>query len=600
MKNSLRKSFGLAQIPLMIVLLLMAVAVPVATKLVQNNADNRNMAAGGITNVCQLRGPTGDNCSSTKGNLGCACAGSGANAGKTCQTELKADCSITCTANCGTLTGKVTNAPTSATHPLNTPGKVTKCSDMTDATGCAYTPGCYWKDNKCSGTYPTSTSAGQGSACNTGKGWPGTCTLNKDCNQAKAGIAFDMAGCGGGFGCCGVQPGSGVGVSPTGIRPTGKVTKCSDMSGVGDGTECAYTPGCNWDPKTRICSGKYPTSKPTSSGGGYNPPQATATKAPGGGGGGGTATCNEQCPVAGRPNILLSCVGGQRKLTQCNAVGLAQTCGDKCYVCNSVGGNWVVGAASKCSSVTPTPSDLKCGWCGDKCDPVLRGQICQDVMPPEGKVCVAENNKCVIKDGTLTPTLAPGETPVLNYRISFAGVKPNSAQCVIDWPLTITVLSAGKSAAYTDVIAPLSATVGDKLVFAGSLELTDFPYLNRVAVFIAGPKHIQVKYGENNQTGPYNQAGGKITLTTDPETSISYDFSGYPLIAGDVVGSGSEEQDGVINGIDFVYVKAKSLVHETCAAGGYLKADLDGNCQVNSNDVNLLKISLQEKQGQLY
>ncbi|MBU1117979.1 hypothetical protein KKD37_03385, partial [Patescibacteria group bacterium] len=39
------KRSGLAQIPLMIVLLLMAIAVPAATKLVQDNQDNRNKAA---------------------------------------------------------------------------------------------------------------------------------------------------------------------------------------------------------------------------------------------------------------------------------------------------------------------------------------------------------------------------------------------------------------------------------------------------------------------------------------------------------------------------------------------------------------------------
>ena len=44
MKNSLRGSFGIAQISLLIVLLLMAVAVPVATKLVQDEQDTRDMA----------------------------------------------------------------------------------------------------------------------------------------------------------------------------------------------------------------------------------------------------------------------------------------------------------------------------------------------------------------------------------------------------------------------------------------------------------------------------------------------------------------------------------------------------------------------------
>lgn len=56
MNNKLRFSRGLAQIPLMIMLLLMAVAVPVATKLVQDsNMDNRNLAAEDITNDCNKK-----------------------------------------------------------------------------------------------------------------------------------------------------------------------------------------------------------------------------------------------------------------------------------------------------------------------------------------------------------------------------------------------------------------------------------------------------------------------------------------------------------------------------------------------------------------
>jgi hypothetical protein len=72
------------------------------------------------------------------------------------------------------------------------------------------------------------------------------------------------------------------------------------------------------------------------------------------------------------------------------------------------------------------------------------------------------------------------------------------------------------------------------------------------------------------------------------------------MIPGDVTGEVEGVQDGWVNGIDFAYVKARALTHETVASGGYLKSDLDGNCQVNSNDVNILKISLQTKQGQLY
>lgn len=153
---------------------------------------------------------------------------------------------------------------------------------------------------------------------------------------------------------------------------------------------------------------------------------------------------------------------------------------------------------------------------------------------------------------------------------------------------------------YSGIIPPTKAVVEDKLVFSGTLALTGFKVRDGVAVFIKGPKHLQVKYGKNNQNGPYNIDGGEISLTTYSSSSPVYDFSGYPVIAGDVIGVDSEVQDGWINGVDFSYVKSKSLVHETVAEGGYLKGDLDGNCQVNSNDVNILKISLQAKQGELY
>jgi len=40
--------------------------------------------------------------------------------------------------------------------------------------------------------------------------------------------------------------------------------------------------------------------------------------------------------------------------------------------------------------------------------------------------------------------------------------------------------------------------------------------------------------------------------------------------------------------------------HTTVEAGEYLFTDLNGDCQANSNDVNVLKKSLEFKQGQLY
>jgi hypothetical protein len=270
--------------------------------------------------------------------------------------------------------------------------------------------------------------------------------------------------------------------------------------------------------------------------------------------------CIEQCP--GKDGVLRNCTppeaDGSSEDSICNVANRAQMCGGKCFVCPKAKGRWTIADVLKCSTLTGTPG-----------------------LSP-------------------TPTLTAEGTPVLNYQIAFGGVNPNSAQCVVDWPLKFTVLSDGVTAVYTNIIPKNKMVINNKLVFVGSLRLTGFAKFNNLAVFIKGPKQLQVKYGKNNQTEIYNKAGGEIVVTNSEALSPLYDFSGYPLLPGDVVGNNSDFQDDLVNGVDFSFIKSKSLEHETIANGGYLRGDLDGNCQVNSNDVNLLKITLQERQGQLY
>lgn len=192
-----------------------------------------------------------------------------------------------------------------------------------------------------------------------------------------------------------------------------------------------------------------------------------------------------------------------------------------------------------------------------------------------------------------------GEEPILNYKVSYANVG-SAAACVVNWPMQVIVLGGGESKVYSKVVPSSVVASGDKLVASGSLALTGFTHFNNVAAFFKGPKHLQMKYAVQSQSKAYDKAGGELVLTKDKDTSTVYDFTAYPMIPGDVTGSVDEVQDGWVDGIDFAYVKAKSLTHETVEDGKYLRSDLDGNCQTNSNDVNVLKISLQTKQGQLY
>ncbi len=192
--------------------------------------------------------------------------------------------------------------------------------------------------------------------------------------------------------------------------------------------------------------------------------------------------------------------------------------------------------------------------------------------------------------------------PVLNYKVQFAFVKTDDSKCFVsqDWPLQVIVMGGGVTKVYNGVVPNEIDKTGLYLKMQGSLVLEGFNQTENVAVFMKGPKHLQMKYAVANQKEPYEKAGGELTLTKLASTSLLYDFSAYPMLAGDVVGANSESQDGWINGVDYSYIKTRADLHKTVTEGTYLKGDLDGQCQVNANDVNELKNSLEQKQEELY
>lgn len=196
-----------------------------------------------------------------------------------------------------------------------------------------------------------------------------------------------------------------------------------------------------------------------------------------------------------------------------------------------------------------------------------------------------------------------GTAPFLKFKMAFLGVRPD-AQCADGnkMPLTVTVRAAdGTNKAYPGVIpVKESGTSGEVAIYDVNLKLDGFNYANNLAVFIKGPKHLQVKYGKDGQTEYYGVAGGEISgLTTDETTTPTFNFSGYPLLAGDVTGQ-NNGQDGVVDGLDFSYVKGESIKRTEEPAGGYMLADLNGNCKMESQDLSELMLSLSVKQGQLY
>lgn len=211
----------------------------------------------------------------------------------------------------------------------------------------------------------------------------------------------------------------------------------------------------------------------------------------------------------------------------------------------------------------------------------------------------------VIEGGAGPTNTVPPGTARLNFRMTFDGVKPDVG-CA-NWKVRAWVLTAdGNKTDFGLIDLSKDGTVRtnrwgveeEYQVYRGSVQLIGISQRNGLALLLKGPKHLQTKYGINGQTEFYNRSGGELTVT-EGEDSPVYNFSGYPMLAGDVVGEG-EEPDGRVDGRDFAYVKAESVTRRTVSAGQDMKADLDGNCILVSMDATRLVMALREKQEQVY
>ena len=323
-------------------------------------------------------------------------------------------------------------------------------------------------------------------------------------------------------------------------------------------------------------SGKVEMVAASTTVGGYNPAAGatdtsirvttsyTASYTIGAGGGNEDDNCSgskpaDRCDDPKMLQINAQCYAGTTEWDfndqLCDSAGRREVCSGINYCCPSAGGDWTTDMTACGGNVEPTIPDTE-------------------------------------------PTSPPtGDDSVLNFKIAYRNLA-SDAKCYENWPLKLIVMGGGVTRVYTNV--SVSPDPANPRIMNGSIVLNGFTAKNGVAVFFKNSKSLQNKYGKDNQTEAYNRAGGELTLTNSASSSPVYDFTNYPLMPGDVVSQDGEVQDGLVNGIDFAYMKSKVVTHQTVNAGEYLQADLDGNCQLNSADVTVFKRTLEEKQGQLY
>jgi len=272
-------------------------------------------------------------------------------------------------------------------------------------------------------------------------------------------------------------------------------------------------------------------------------------------------------------------------------------CSDKCFDSSVTGETACVVTNTFCNSfdvkdacnLRNTNNSLKPGGCawyacgtGEKC--WTRGTELANVpgcettsVSPTAGITVAPTAEPTIEP-TAIPTTIPAGKEKIAFKTQMRGVSASS-KCGLNEKLKVVVryedgtLEEFKDVPIVNGVSTIVANIG-----------------KNIALFIKGPQHLQMKYGQDGQSSRYPSPGGVI------ETSGTkvYDFTGYQMLPGDVNG------DGWINGLDFSAVKNKAVKYVDVAEGGYIVGDLDGSCQVNTRDLTLLVNSLDEKQEELY
>lgn len=321
--------------------------------------------------------------------------------------------------------------------------------------------------------------------------------------------------------------------------------------------------------------------------------------------------------------------GGTGSITQTPTCTPRPACLDElphpCMINEPLGG-WCPVIPTTTVKPSPTITTVTCNHSCSSSVVCSQGLVCDLTLGTTSSTGVCRNpgclskNDCICNEPTITVTPNPTATTAptvtglkLKFNLSFGvntGVNTvgigfnNGCAEAKDLPLSVVVRAMdGSTKSFANVIATKLGTAASNglAVYQVNLGLGDFNYANNIAVFVKGPRNLQVKYGVNHQSRYYQRAGGELSgLTADSSTTPLFDFTAYPLLPGDVTGANSGTQDGTIDGLDFSYVKTESIKRTEIAAGEYMLADLNGNCKMESQDLTLLMLSLSEKEDQLY
>jgi len=563
---------GVSQLVIVVVMLVLAISLPIATKLVQQKQENRSQAA--------------------SEKLGY---------GNTCSKDSQCD------------SGDCTTGSNWLTHVCSASG--------------SSNPACTYFGGKCETSAYIKGKNNQGSTCTTsGKNGVVFLSLCNSPSNSRCCVPKCVAGCSNGIKTiC-----SDVLTAPKVVLQKAVTETCPSGMCNSAGTDCAAaavtitppppvcTPSCSTDGKTLNECNSDGTSKVTDCSANTDGKKVCDTV--------GTIP---QCTVC-KHGTVYGCSDSGLGYWTCNDSGSgASSNSTDCptgQICTGIGANAACGA-----SVTSCPDGKKLGDVDGCLDDLVfgdKGRIntCSSVTLSSGstlawvsKKCTSGNKTCsgtgidAVCDGAVVPTGVATTYPgIINLNFTYAldGVMVGNTGCVTSsWKVNVYVGRGTESAEEKSQTVSVSMVgTGETTNNGGVVYKADNISLNmgtisstdgRFFVHINGPKGggLYVKYGIDGQSS-YWKNGDDSTfvlgnLSGDQYNLHGYDsdkdqvlnFANYPVWAADANG------DKTNSGDDWTFLKDKI---------GYKNsvADLDGNCWVNSGDIAVYRRAYSNNLGQ--
>ncbi|MEI8068044.1 MAG: hypothetical protein WCG91_03840 [Candidatus Shapirobacteria bacterium] len=211
------------------------------------------------------------------------------------------------------------------------------------------------------------------------------------------------------------------------------------------------------------------------------------------------------------------------------------------------------------------------------------------------------NKTCTVGEYSTDVCVNSG-TAKLDFDMTFKGIKKDVSKCASN--IEVKLFAQSPDGNSNEVTATAVKTDRIKTIKVAGEDINyiiyevrnvafdaDFVSRDNITLYVTGYEYGQMEYAADGQSEFFDGVTGDLSLTDGQNTK--YDFTAYPMLAGDAVGEDEDVPDGKIDSNDFAYIKAN--LDKTVPDGQHLLGDFDRTCKINSGDSTLLKYSLIER-----